>query len=193
MPGERLDRKWRSLTLDQKRVVMRTLRHFVEELRAIPQPSPPGWIGTVSRQAGVDVRVEGEIIPAFDTEALYIEWRISTFAPFAERSPSTAAALQETRQAMRADHRICFTHGDIAPRNILISLNAEGPTDVEVVALVDWEQAGWRPEFWETAKFSYGLIQTSEWAQMAREEIFTSYDEEMVLEVQLLLLSGPPR
>lgn len=63
--------------------------------------------------------------------------------------------------------------------------------DVKIIALVDWEQAGWHPEFWETERFRFGLIQKSEWAQMGGEEIFFGYDEEIALVVQLLMLSRP--
>lgn len=65
--------------------------------------------------------------------------------------------------------------------------------DVKIIALVDWEQAGWHPEFSETERFRFGLIQKSEWAQMGGEEIFFGYDEEIALVVQLLMLSRPPK
>lgn len=106
MPGERLDRKWRSLTLDHKLIVMHMVHSFVEELL---QPSPPGWIGAVSEQGGFDFCAEGEIIPTFDTEAAYVDWRISTFALFAERSRSSAASLQEVRRAMKATHHMFYS------------------------------------------------------------------------------------
>ncbi|RDX46123.1 kinase-like protein [Lentinus brumalis] len=35
-----------------------------------------------------------------------------------------------------------LTHGDLAPRNIIIE-------DGKIVAIVDWETFGWYPEFWE--------------------------------------------
>ncbi|KAJ2925333.1 hypothetical protein H1R20_g11795, partial [Candolleomyces eurysporus] len=38
-----------------------------------------------------------------------------------------------------------FTHGDIAPRNILVSKSGR------ILALVDWENAGWYPDYWEYA------------------------------------------
>lgn len=41
------------------------------------------------------------------------------------------------------DHEIVFTHGDLASRNILVD------EDGHVTAVLDWENAGWYPEYWE--------------------------------------------
>lgn len=63
------------------------------------------------------------------------------------------AALEEVKKtALRAKmvdtHATAFTHGDFTPRNILVK---EG----RVVAIISWEQAGWRPETWEYIKALY--------------------------------------
>ena len=38
-----------------------------------------------------------------------------------------------------------FTHGDIAPRNILVDESCR------ITGIIDWELAGWYPEYWEYA------------------------------------------
>lgn len=38
-----------------------------------------------------------------------------------------------------------FTHGDVAPRNIMVD---EG---CRITGIIDWELAGWYPEYWEYA------------------------------------------
>lgn len=38
------------------------------------------------------------------------------------------------------NHRIMFTHSDLTPRNILLDDRND------IVATLDWEMAGWRPE-----------------------------------------------
>ncbi|RWA08939.1 hypothetical protein EKO27_g6170 [Xylaria grammica] len=38
-----------------------------------------------------------------------------------------------------------FTHGDIAPRNIMVNDSAS------ITGLIDWENSGWYPEYWEFA------------------------------------------
>jgi aminoglycoside phosphotransferase (APT) family kinase protein len=191
--GETLHHQWRHLSVDQKRTVLRILRSFLDELHALRQPHPRGMIGSVSGGAFFDYRISGQsLYGPFRDEAAYNDWRISTFSFFGERSPSAKLRLQQLRDEMANDHRIIFTHGDITRRNILIRVVGEGANDVSVVAILDWEQAGWRPEYWETAKFMFGNPSTSEWAILGGQEIFHEYGAEVQREDELLLISGPP-
>lgn len=48
------------------------------------------------------------------------------------------------RKMLRDDHSIVFTHGDLNMLNILVR-------DGRIVALLDWESAGFYPEYWEYA------------------------------------------
>ena len=43
----------------------------------------------------------------------------------------------------RADSCV-FTHGDLTPRNIMVM-------DGQIVAVIDWEDSGWFPDYWEFA------------------------------------------
>lgn len=38
-----------------------------------------------------------------------------------------------------------FTHGDLTPRNIIVD------STHEIIGIVDWENAGWYPDYWEYA------------------------------------------
>ena len=40
------------------------------------------------------------------------------------------------------NHAITFTHGDLCQEHIMVN-------NGHVVAIVDWERAGWFPEYWE--------------------------------------------
>ncbi|KZV65895.1 kinase-like protein [Peniophora sp. CONT] len=44
-------------------------------------------------------------------------------------------------------HPVVFTHGDIAPRNIMVD-----PESLRISALLDWGCAGWLPAHWEYRK-----------------------------------------
>jgi aminoglycoside phosphotransferase len=50
----------------------------------------------------------------------------------------------------RSDHRIVFTHGDINMRNILVDEKSG-----RLSGIVDWETAGWYPDYWECTKAYY--------------------------------------
>jgi aminoglycoside phosphotransferase (APT) family kinase protein len=192
--GQTLHRHWRHLSVDQKMTVMRDLRGFLDELHNLPQPHPKGMIGSVSGGVFFDCRLSRQqfLCGPFDNEAAYNDWHISTFKFFGDQHSPTKLQLRQLRDEMPNDHQITFTHGDITRGNILIRVDGEGASDVSIVAVLDWEQAGWRPEYWETVKFMFGNQETSEWATLGRQEIFVGYDPELQREDELLLISGVP-
>ena len=67
--------------------------------------------------------------------------------------PVYAERLAQIRKEFRDDDPIVFTHGDLSMLNILVRVDGEGPEDVKVTAVLDWEQAGWRPIYWEGIKW----------------------------------------
>lgn len=62
-----------------------------------------------------------------------------------------------TKHALSGDHEIVSTHGDFAPRNILV--DEEG----YVTAILDWESAGWYPEYWEYIRAFRHLKPMPDW------------------------------
>lgn len=67
--------------------------------------------------------------------------------------------------------RLCFTHADIHVHNILYH---EG----RMSGLIDWECAGWWPEYWEYATAMWHHGRWPFWAG-AFGNVFAQYDEEM--------------
>ena len=193
MEGEMLARKWRVITPAQRRVVMRKLGEFVRQLRDLQQSSPSGWIGSLSGKQSYDARISTRLFGPFEDERAYNDWRISTFDQFAQAHDPTARRLREIRHQMPDNHQIYFTHGDISIHNVLLKVHGEGEDDVEVTALLDWEQAGWRPEFWEAAKIVYRMDRKHEWSCLALEMVVPGYEKELRFEDELLYISGPPR
>ena len=55
---------------------------------------------------------------------------------------------------------IYFTHGDLTLGNIIVS---GLPGSQRIKAIIDWEQAGWYPEYWEYCKMMYGVELDHEW------------------------------
>ncbi|OAK95130.1 hypothetical protein IQ06DRAFT_64414 [Phaeosphaeriaceae sp. SRC1lsM3a] len=53
-------------------------------------------------------------------------------------------------------HDIVLTHGDISPRSIIVR-------DGKVVAILDWEMAGYYPEYWESVKALFRPVWEKGW------------------------------
>jgi len=61
------------------------------------------------------------------------------------------------RSSLREDHGIVMTHGDLNPRNIMITWESDQGSlrtvkDIKVSGILGWESAGWYPEYWEFVK-----------------------------------------
>jgi len=69
------------------------------------------------------------------------------------------------------DRNINFTHGDLAPHNIIVKNN-------KIVSIVDWEYSGYFPEYWEYTKMGYPKFKRDSWKNMF-SEYFHNYEEEL--------------
>lgn len=59
------------------------------------------------------------------------------------------------------DHgNIFFTHGDLTLTNIMVSGE---PGSYKIKAIIDWEQSGWYPEYWEYCKLLFAVHYEHEW------------------------------
>jgi hypothetical protein len=63
-----------------------------------------------------------------------------------------------------------FSHtGDISRQSILVKFGGYDwrEDEMQMTALLDWEQAAGRPEFWEVMKMVYGIQPIIYWAVLA--------------------------
>ncbi|OSC99530.1 kinase-like protein [Trametes coccinea BRFM310] len=200
MEGEMLQRVWRRISDAQRLTVMRKIATFVDQLRAIPQPRPAdgvnlpptGWIGSPLGHGFCDFLVTQSdiLLGPFPSERAFWDWRVSLYKRFGDIHPPTALQLAELRRSMPCDHPIVFTHGDINRRNILVRVSGDGPNDIEITAVLDWEQAGWRPIHWESVKWEFIDGHTPVWGKFGIAEIGKQYQSDIDLDLKLQSISG---
>ncbi|KAI0669120.1 kinase-like protein [Trametes maxima] len=160
------------------------LRDALRELRSIPPPS--GAVSGLNNQpvevirAGSQTRM-GPFPSQREFKAALFEFTNPTLFP--ERMP-TLRRLAGPVQSR--NHRIVFTHGDLHGLNILVK-------DGRLAGIIDWETAGWLPEYWE---------HTSIEGHITLEPLFhqfwdavgafgpNPYPEELALEFALWLCTG---
>ncbi|KAF5535017.1 phosphotransferase family [Fusarium phyllophilum] len=63
------------------------------------------------------------------------------------------------REMLPDDCLIHFTHADLNPVNIIVS----NDSPCHVLAILDWEQSGWYPAYWEFCKAELTVEAHSEW------------------------------
>lgn len=202
--GTILRKFWYTLTLEQRTHVMGILAGYVEQLRALPQPAPPpgsglpnkGWIGSTLGHAFSDMLAhrEQEPVGPFASEADFHDWRMTLYQELVNRHPPLGVQMAKIRSDYRDDDPIVFTHSDFSQLNILVRVNGGNPEDVEVTALLDWEQAGWRPVYWEGMKWRWMEPFKDDWRAFGEETLNVGYERMAELEDELLDLNGgcPP-
>lgn len=119
----------------QRRSLARQLRACIDQLRQLPAPGSQicafggGKCNSMLR-LGWDPCGPFLNLDAFNA---YIR---SLVPPHIREHPTVVAS-----QARR--HRIVFTHNDLVARNVLVDSTGH------LVGILDWERAGWFPEYWE--------------------------------------------
>jgi aminoglycoside phosphotransferase len=164
--GQTLEKAWDELSTEQRKDIAKQLRKILDKMRsATPPPN------LISACDGTEIRDTRHRFsyhspPCVDEKGFN---EVLMSGVFPQISPLVRAALA---QRLRTSHRIVLTHCDLMPRNIMVK-------DGKIVGLLDWEDAGWYPEYWEYVKFFHRPGER-EWKQYA-EDIFSDlYPDELV-------------
>lgn len=151
--GETLLSLWSGLGLSEKESVVTTLRRCFDELR---QLSSPGYYGSLGKRPLLDgifwtEGPEPAINGSFASNEDLIEGMVGKHTH--DRGPSVRADfLRQCLPRVLRDQRPTFTHGDFQRKNIMLQVKEEDAGDdgaeLQVVVL-DWQNSGWYPAYWE--------------------------------------------
>ncbi|GAW20300.1 hypothetical protein ANO14919_098020 [Xylariales sp. No.14919] len=134
--GTTLEKAWKGLSDADRVEIMNQLRGYVDQLRAIKG----SYIGGLGRTPAVDERRFFDEGGPFESEA---EWNDFLLGGAKGACPEILQSM--LRSQLRTDHEIVFTHGDLHSCNIMVR-------DGRIVAILDWENAGFYPEYHELVK-----------------------------------------
>lgn len=82
----------------------------------------------------------------------------------------------------KTGHEVVFTHGDLNMRNIIMETCADG--DFRLSGVVDWENSGWFPEYWEYTKAHFATRLNRRWLNVVETVFGTFGDFEHELEIE---------
>ena len=198
IPGVTLGVAWPSLTEMEKESISNQLAGIIAALRRVvaAQGAPCSFIGTqpcsnkmmpkilmisllslgsinggriqdryfqFDDEAGPlpTVKLFNDLLLAAATRQEFDRKRSIT-GPYRELLPDTGA--------------IRFTHGDLTLGNIMVS---GAPGSQKITSIIDWEQAGWYPEYWEYCKMLYAVHYEHEWRTAGWvDRAISSYEDE---------------
>lgn len=161
IPGESLQSAWPRLGMGERERICRDTWALVDKLRLIPRPQQEMkeedtqvFYCAADGTSNIINPIVGDIYepspPLRDDEAL----RTRIWERYVEYNGLSYPDGQSVRDLLPRSETAVFTHGDIHPGNILVNEKEEddGSSDVRIVGLIDFESAGFFPDYWEYAQ-----------------------------------------
>jgi Phosphotransferase enzyme family len=192
--GRTLEQAWDKIGIDDRLSVCLELRSIFNNLRRLKQDPLDTFIGGIpsfylaTYSARAKIACVGNIArgPLYD-RAINPRYTSKSgpftsvknfhdWFTFLHRRPMPdphAVPLEPFRQCLPDDIEIAFTHGDLHRSNIILTLSSPP----RVIAIVDWEQAGWLPAYWEDRKAHFTAHYLGEWSEKYLPMILDQYTD----------------
>ncbi|PLN85985.1 phosphotransferase enzyme family protein [Aspergillus taichungensis] len=159
--GTPLDQVWSTMRHADKVGICSELRTIFQRLRQIEQDPEDPFIGSITRGPLYDrvfnVSYMHEAGP-FTTVRDFHDW--FTFLCRRWMPDPYSVPVEPFRHDLPDDCAIKFTHGDLHPSNIIVTSDPPYRT----LAIIDWEQSGLLPEYWESCKAQYVYFGAEDWS-----------------------------
>ncbi|KAF1841896.1 kinase-like protein [Cucurbitaria berberidis CBS 394.84] len=175
LPGRGIGQMLSTMTDKQLDTVAQDLKQFIAELRQIPHKTDSEFQICNSLGGGIlDWRIG-------DSQHKDLRFRDETeFNQMLTFDlPLDEDAWKQISRSHGVKHDIVFTHADLNLRNILVDENGR------ISGIVDWECAGWYPEYWEYSKMHFTVRHTYRWIADVVDQIFQTYCNELQVEDML--------
>ncbi|KAJ6021194.1 phosphotransferase enzyme family protein [Penicillium herquei] len=157
-PGVQLDKIWPSLEPSEKDDIITKLERIFDTLRKAECPWPDFFGGLdgggIPHYLFYSQHGDRKFLGPFSGEPAFVAGLVGNYRALVDHNnhPDYKARFYEKYfERVLKGHRPTLTHGDVQQKNIIISENGrndQGGRSFDVV-LVDWENSGWLPEFWE--------------------------------------------
>ncbi|KAF2473270.1 uncharacterized protein BDR25DRAFT_341390 [Lindgomyces ingoldianus] len=164
-----------TMTDEQVDAVVQDLKGYIAELRHIPNKTGSGFQICNALGGGIlDWRIG-------DSQRKELRFQDETAFNkcLTHDLPLNEDAWKQISRPHSARHDIVFTHADLNLRNILVDRNGK------ISGIVDWECAGWFPEYWEYSKMHFTVRHTARWIADVVDQVFPGYRDELYVEDML--------
>lgn len=181
IPGDNLEKLLPTLSRTEKDIINKLVKEAIANLRKI---APPGYLGMLHRRPylhgifwteGSDPKLSGPF-------AYQKEMNLAILEKLGEsESEAYMNLLRSMVKRTLKRHRTVFTHGDLQPRNIMVErLGTRNGEPNFKITLVDWETAGWYPEFWDFCNAAIASQFKPDWLELTLD-ILDQYPLEFMM------------
>ncbi|KAJ8488332.1 hypothetical protein ONZ51_g3610 [Trametes cubensis] len=155
-----------------------TLRDWFAQLRSIPVPSN-AIISSIDGSPCRSYRISHDHdFGPFRSEDDLWDYRFHSVPR--RHHPELRVKLDTLRSR---PHRLVFSHGDVHPNNFLVK-------DGRLTGWIDWECAGWFPEYWDYGSALYLRAAYRPWCEIFTN-IFPQYRPELEVEDAFWKVANP--
>lgn len=158
LEGESLDGLWKSLSDDEKSHIMSRLKDMFDGMHSLPSP---GFYGSVDKGCmphhlfysyPTDQSISGPFLHENEVNNA-IAGKLRSIYTYNKKYSYKSDFYERHLSRVLSGHRPVFSHSDIYRKNIMIhKTDKHTPENCDyIVALVDWEYAGWYPSYWDYA------------------------------------------
>lgn len=188
--GQTLAEAFPTLSPIDKKEVLRLVHEQVTQYRNIPDP---GYLGSVGNKPYIhnlfmmfpagNPKDKAEYSGPFATYHDFVESlmeRARTKKDDERYIPTTEIICNMARKVLR-NHRSVWTHADLAPKNIMLTKLGTNPDDgsgIFRVTVIDWEIAGFYPEWWEYVESPIFFGLEAPWWSYELEKVVQPYYDE---------------
>ncbi|KAF5002391.1 hypothetical protein FGRMN_403 [Fusarium graminum] len=163
--GVTVEKRWPSMTEVEKANFWGTLKSIVTSLRTLSQDSTNQFVGRIDRSPLYDISINNSNRPRagpFESVKAFHDWLSITIRTGLDQhwpGMKPEEIPDPYREMLPDDAQVVFTHADLHPSNIIV--HSESPSTI--MAVIDWEQSGWYPDYWEFCKAEYTAEYGSDW------------------------------
>ncbi|KAF2254468.1 hypothetical protein BU26DRAFT_514376 [Trematosphaeria pertusa] len=174
LPGESLEKLWPHLTEGEKLAVCTRLKNAFNFLRNLPSPGFYGGIGRtpLPHHFFWDSAKSPAICGPFNSEA---ELNAGIVRKLRQQSKENGGYMNQKVEFYErhlddvlSGHDSVFSHSDLQRKNVLVHRHAGA---IISVAIVDWEDAGWYPSYWEYCLEFATALWVDDWPKRLEDAI----------------------
>jgi aminoglycoside phosphotransferase (APT) family kinase protein len=188
-----LSSQWSTMLPATKQAIMLELKGYLTTLRSLPPPHP-GRIESINGEGCLEPTITpfGSIGPYENVTQLFEDIGINLLLEqtaqeeFSQTSGADVPSIRRcAARAASNTYRTVLTHGDLTPQNILIDRETD-----KIVSIIDWELAGWYPDYWENAR-AYSMSRVDDnstfFQELGQHHVFAPdfYGDEIIMEKHL--------
>lgn len=171
MPGMSLDQLWPTLNNLEKSDICAKLNDIITSIRSIPAPPLYGSVlqGRFHHYLLYSPDYNKEMCGPFDSEEQFnaaLVKRIRSAWEDMGKHSFRADFYEKHLGKVLIGHKPVFSHSDVQRKNVLVNRDtSQGFT----VSLIDWEEAGWFPSYWEYFTALQCVLWDDDWSQSIDE------------------------